>query len=63
MQGNDRQAKQILKEIENFGAKLSWLEQLFRKKLQSEQSSSVYKRELASLSERLKPTLQEIMSC
>jgi len=59
-QGNERQAKQLLQEIENSGTKLSWLEQLFRKKLQSEQSLSVYKRDLASLSGRLKPALQKI---
>ncbi len=59
-QGNERQAQQILHEIEKSGAKLSWLEQLFIKKLQSEQSLSFYKRELASLSGRLKPTLQKI---
>jgi vacuolar-type H+-ATPase subunit I/STV1 len=59
-QGNERQAKQLLQEIENSGTKLSWLEQLFRKKLQSEQSLSVYKRDLASLSGRLKLALQTI---
>jgi hypothetical protein len=59
-QGNERQAKQLLQEIENSGTKLSWLEQLFRKKLQSEQSLFVYKRDLASLSARLKPALQKI---
>ncbi len=59
-QGNERQAKQLLQEIENSGTKLSWLEQLFRKKLQFEQSLSVYKRDLASLSGRLKLALQTI---
>jgi hypothetical protein len=59
-QGNERQAKQLLQEIENSGTKLSWLEQLFRKKLQSEQSLFLYKRDLASLSGRLKPALQKI---
>ena len=59
-QGNERQAKQLLQEIENSGKKLSWLEQLFRKKLQSEQSLSVYKRDLASLSGRLELALQKI---
>ena len=59
-QGNERQAQQILQEIETSGAKLSWLEQLFRKKLQSEQSLSVYKRDLAALSGHLKPALQKI---
>lgn len=59
-QGNERQAQQILQEIEKSNAKLSWLEQLFRKKLQSEQSLAFYKREFTSLSGRLNPALQKI---
>lgn len=59
-QGNERQAKQLLQKIANSGAKLSKLEQLFKKKLQSEQSISLYKQEIASLSEHLKLTLQKI---
>ncbi len=59
-QGNTRLAEQKLKEIEKSGAKLSWLEQLYRNKLQSEESLAFYKRELASLSGRLKPALQRI---
>ncbi|MCA1992591.1 MAG: photosystem II assembly protein [Coleofasciculus sp. S288] len=56
-QNNERKATQILLEIENSGAKLSWLERLFRKKLESEESSSFYQRELASVSARLHTAL------
>jgi hypothetical protein len=59
-QGNERQAKQLLQKIESSGAKLSKLEQLFKQKLQAEQSLPVYKQEIASLSKRLKLTLQKI---
>jgi hypothetical protein len=38
--GNERQAQRILQKIENSGAKFSWLEQLFKNKLKSEQSLS-----------------------
>ncbi|HEY9610024.1 hypothetical protein [Allocoleopsis sp.] len=59
-QGNERRAQHILQEIEKSSAKLSWLEQLFRKKLQSEQSLAFYKREFTSLSGRLNPALQKL---
>ena len=55
--GNERQAQRILQKIENSGAKFSWLEQLFKNKLKSEQSLYFYKRELASVSGHLKKTL------
>lgn len=57
-QGNERKAAQILQEIENSGAKLSWLEQLFRKKLEAEESSAFHKRELTAVSARLNAVLQ-----
>lgn len=59
-QGNERKAAQILQEIENSGTKLSWLEQLFRKKLEAEESSAFHKRELSSVSARLNAALQEV---
>ncbi|MGK7875232.1 MAG: photosystem II assembly protein [Xenococcaceae cyanobacterium] len=56
--GNQRQAKKILREIEKSGSKLSWLEQLFKKQLKSEESLSSYRRELASLSRQLQEAVQ-----
>ena len=58
-QGNERQALQILQKIEDSRANLSWLEQLFIKKLKSEQSLSYYKQELASLSQHFQAALKQ----
>lgn len=59
-QGNTRLAERLLQEIQNSGARLSWLEKLFRDKLQSAQSAHLYKQEAATLSGQLKQALQRI---
>ncbi len=59
-QGNKRLAIQLLEEIQTSGAKLSWLEKLFREKLQSESYLQQSKRETANLSANLKETLQRL---
>lgn len=59
-QGNERQAKLLLQKIESSGAKLSKLEQIFKKKIQFEQSLSMNKEELVSVSKSLKLALQKI---
>jgi hypothetical protein len=58
--GNTRQAMQLLQEIQKSGAKLSWLEKLFRDKLQLEISSQQYKQEVKSLKNKLNEALQEL---
>ena len=47
--GNTRSAVKILQEIKKSGASFSWLEKLFRDKLQLEQNSQEHKRETANL--------------
>jgi len=47
--GDTRSAVQVLQEIQKSGASFSWLEKLFRDKLQLEQNSQEYKRETANL--------------
>ncbi len=59
--GNTRMAEQLLQQIQNSGAKLSWLEKLFRDKLQSERALNQYKREAATLSGQLKQSSQKIL--
>jgi len=52
-QGNLRAARDILQQIETSGAKLSWLEELFKKQLKTEESLAFYRQEVASFSKRL----------
>jgi hypothetical protein len=47
--GDIRSAVKILQEIQKSGASFSWLEKLFRDKLQLEQNSQEHKRETANL--------------
>jgi hypothetical protein len=47
--GDTRSAVKILQEIQKSGASFSWLEKLFRDKLQLEQNSQEHKRETANL--------------
>ncbi len=61
-QGNERKAKQILQEREGAGAKLSLLQQIYRKQLKTEQSLDFYKRELATASGRWQHDLPEEVS-
>ena len=58
-QGNEREAKGILQELEGEGAKLSLLQQVYHKKLKAEQSLDFYKRELANASGRWQSDSQE----
>lgn len=58
--GNTRQAMQLLQEIQKSGARLSWLEKLFRDKLQLEIYSQQYKQEVKSLKNKLNDALQEL---
>ncbi|MGB3694059.1 MAG: hypothetical protein WA865_04995 [Spirulinaceae cyanobacterium] len=51
-ESNERKARQILQETEEAGAKLSLLQQVYRKQLKTEQSLDFYKRELATASGR-----------
>lgn len=59
-QGNTRLAERLLQESQNSGARLSWLEKLFRDKLQSAQSIHQYKTEAATLSRQLRQASQRI---
>lgn len=56
--GDNRRAVQILQEIQKSGASFSWLEKLFRDKLQLERNSQEYKREKANLTKRLAEATQ-----
>lgn len=59
-QGNSRLAEQLLQDIENSGVRLSWLEKLFRDKLQAVQSAHQFKRDAVTISGRLRQTSQQI---
>lgn len=58
--GDTRLAIKLLGEIQKSGAKFSWLEKLFRDKLQLERYSQEYKRDAASLTNKLTETLQQL---
>jgi hypothetical protein len=58
--GNNRFAEQLLQQIQNSYAKLSFLEKLFRDKLQFERDSLQYKREIARLKEKLQQADQKL---
>ncbi|OUL25784.1 photosystem II assembly protein [Nostoc sp. 106C] len=51
--GDTQKAVKILHDIQKSGAKFSWLEKLFRDKLQFERYSLDYKKEIANLSKKL----------
>ncbi|MEH2057929.1 MAG: photosystem II assembly protein [Nostoc sp.] len=51
--GDIRRATQLLQEIQKSGARFSWLEKLFRDKLQLERYSQEYKRQTETLSKQL----------
>ncbi len=51
--GDIRGAVQVLQEIQKSGASFSWLEKLFRDKLQLERNSQEYKRETANLRKQI----------
>ncbi|MEH2281257.1 MAG: photosystem II assembly protein [Nostoc sp.] len=51
--GDIRRAVQLLQEIQKSGARFSWLEKLFRDKLQLERYSQEYKRQTETLSKQL----------
>ncbi len=59
MQGNTKLAGKILQEIQKSGAKLSWLEKLFRDKRQFESYTQQYKKETANLNTKLSEVLQQ----
>ena len=58
--GDTRLAVQLLQEIQKSGARFSWLEKLFRDKLQFERSSQNYKKEAENLSSNLNEALQRL---
>ncbi len=58
--GDTRLAVQLLQEIQKSGARFSWLEKLFRDKLQFERSSQNYKKEAENLSSNLNEALQQL---
>ena len=57
--GDIRRAVQLLQEIQKSGATFSWLEKLFRDKLQLERYSQEYKRQTETLSKQLTEASQE----
>jgi hypothetical protein len=57
--GDIRRALQLLQEIQKSGARFSWLEKLFRDKLQFERYSQEYKRQTETLSKQLTETSQQ----
>jgi len=57
--GDTRLAVKLLQEIQKSGAGFSWLEKLFRDKLQFERYSEQYKQEAATLSGKLNEALQQ----
>ena len=59
-QSDTRVAKQLLQEIQNSGAKLSWLEKLFRDKLQSDESGYESEREAAAARRQLTEVRQNL---
>ncbi len=59
-QSNLRDAEQLLQEIQKSGAKLSWLEKLFRDKLQSEQSRYELERETVAIRRQLTEVRQNL---
>lgn len=58
--GDTQVAIKLLQEIQKYGAKFSWLEKLFRDKLQLESYSQQDKREVANLSFKLTEALQKL---
>jgi len=58
--GEVRLAQKLLQDIQKSGAKLSWLEKLFRDKLKAEEYQQQYKQEVASLSVKLRESSQRI---
>lgn len=59
-QGNTRLAEQLLHKIHKSGAKLSWLEQLFKNKLVADKSLHACNQEFAGLTSQLKQALERI---
>ncbi len=59
-QGNTKLGLQLLQEIKKSGAKFSWLERLFRDKLQFERSSQQYQQETENLHIQLKEALNKL---
>ncbi|MEH1861078.1 MAG: photosystem II assembly protein [Nostoc sp.] len=57
--GDIRSAVQLLQEIQKSGARFSWLEKLFRDKLQFERYSQEYKRQTETLSKQLTEASQQ----
>ncbi|BBD65124.1 hypothetical protein NIES4072_12110 [Nostoc commune NIES-4072] len=57
--GEIRRAVQLLQEIQQSGARFSWLEKLFRDKLQLERYSQEYKRQTETLGKQLTEASQQ----
>ncbi|MCC5598175.1 photosystem II assembly protein [Nostoc favosum] len=57
--GDIRRAAQLLQEIQKSGARFSWLEKLFRDKLQLERYSQEYKRQTETLTKQLTEVSQQ----
>ncbi|MBD2387379.1 photosystem II assembly protein [Cylindrospermum sp. FACHB-282] len=58
--GDTRRAVQLLQDIQKSGANFSWLEKLFRDKLQLERSFQEYKREKANLTKQITDASQKV---
>lgn len=58
--GDTRSATKLLQEIQKSGASFSWLEKLFRDKLQLERSFLEYKREKANLTKQITDAAQKV---
>lgn len=59
-QGDNRLAEQLLQESQNLGIRLSWLQKLFKDKLQSERCAYEYKKETITLQEKLSQALKKV---
>ncbi len=57
--GDIRRSTQLLQEIQKSGARFSWLEKLFRDKLQLERYSQEYKRQTETLSKQITKASQQ----
>ncbi|MBE9228028.1 photosystem II assembly protein [Phormidium sp. LEGE 05292] len=59
-QGNTTLAEKILHQIEQSGAKLTWIEQLFRDRLQSERNFRTYRQQIAAQHRQLNEFRQKL---
>lgn len=58
--GDNRRAEQLLQELQKSGARLSWLEKLFKDKLQFEQTTRDYRQQIAAQYRQLSQFRQKL---